>query len=41
MHFLLFGIGLALQNPSAMDTGRWEGEHLQDKSLMDVRDEIQ
>ena len=39
-HDLLFGIGLSLQNPNAMDTARWRGDNMQGKTLMYVREEI-
>ena len=40
-HDLLFGIGLSLRNPNAMDSRRWRGKDLQGKTLMVVGDEIQ
>ena len=39
-HDTLFGIGLSLQNPNAMDTKRWRGDNLQGKILMAVREEL-
>ena len=39
-HDLLFGIGLSLFNPNAMDSSRWRGENLQGQTLMKVRDQL-
>ena len=39
-HDTLFGIGLSLHNPNAMDPARWRGQNLQGTTLMRVRDEI-
>ena len=39
-HDLLFGIGLSMQNPNAMDPTRWRGGNLQGITLMNVRTEI-
>ena len=39
-HDLLFGIGLSMQNPNAMDPTRWRGGNLQGITLMHVRTEI-
>ena len=39
-HDLLFGIGLSLVNPNAMDSSRWRGENVQGQTLMKVRDQL-
>ena len=39
-HDLLFGIGLSLHNPNAVDKSRWRGFNLQGKKLMEVRDKL-
>ena len=36
-HDLLFGIGLSLHNPNAVNASRWRGLNLQGKKLMEVR----
>ena len=36
-HDLLFGIGLSLHNPNAVNASRWRGLNLQEKKLMEVR----
>ena len=36
----LFGIGLSLNNPSAVDNSLWCGGNLQGSTLMEVRDEL-
>ena len=39
-HDLLFGIGLSLHNPNAMNRSSWRGQNLQGVTLMEIRDEI-
>ena len=39
-HDILFGIGLSLHNPNALNPHRWRGENLQGKTLMEVREAL-
>ena len=39
-HDTMFGIGLSLQNPNAMNVARWRGKNLQGTTLMAVRDDL-
>ena len=39
-HDIIFGIGLSLQNPNAMDPSRWRGNNMQGRMLMDIRNDL-